>query len=244
MIKTVLIDDEPKALGLLESYFKKYFGESITITQTFTNSLEALGYLKSGVPIDLLVVDINMPMLNGIDLLSAFPERKCEVIFVTAYAEFAIQAFKLKALDYMLKPINRVEFIESVKVVVSRIEKLNTSFGNQQENEYKTQKFGIKNGSDTEFVDMDSLIYLKADGSYTSIQTTKGVHLISKNLKQTMLELNSELFIRINRSFAVNINHIISYSKRNDGSVTLSNNYEVGISRGMKKKVFNQLQNR
>lgn len=233
-LKTIIVDDEIDAISLIKKYFQKYFKDDIDIIGTFMHSTEAFSFISNHEPLDLVIFDIQMPEMDGLELLEAFPNRKFEAVFITAHVDFSLDAFKSKALDYILKPINRMEFIQSMQTTIERVRQIKypTDLG------HNSKRFSIVHKGINTYINYTDLVYLQADGSYTKIQTVSGNFIISKNLKNTFKDLYYKKLLKVNRSFVINLDHVVGYSKSNDGHIVLSNQYEVGISRNLKKEVL------
>ena len=128
MIKTVIIDDEPKAIGLLRSYLTHF--TDFEVVNTFRNGLKALEYLNQK-PVDVIFLDINMPHLNGLSL-SKMISAETILVFTTAYAEHAVESYTVSALDYLLKPISLERFSGTIIKITERLNSKNTSSGKKE----------------------------------------------------------------------------------------------------------------
>ena len=216
-MRTFLIDDETKALNVLAFHLNEYF-EDFEITGEYTDANLGLNSVIKQKP-DVIFLDINMPNLSGIDLLNQINYLNIPVIFITAHAEYAIDAIKLQAFDYLLKPISLSE--------LNRIhKKLHTNFLSQTKKE--NNKIHLKVSNNYYVLDSNEVIYVKSEGNYTTVCTDKKKLVISKNLKKIEDSYFSNLpFYRIHQSYIVNINHIIEY---NNQEVVLSNKVTCPIS--------------
>lgn len=237
MLKAIIVDDEAKARRILESFIKEYCS-TIQICALAEDVPTAVKAIKKFEP-DLVFLDIEMPGYNGFQLLEFFDDVNFEIIFVTAYSEFAIKAFQVSAIDYLLKPlqieqlIHAVEKVEKLKgnsLIKQKLEALQT---NLKEN--KIQKIAVPVSNGTLFVDVKDITHLKAEGSYVNIFLKDGNKiLVSKNIKdyEDVLTL-SEGFFRCHRSFLVNKQFIKVISPDNT-EATMLNTHCVQISRERK----------
>ncbi|UTW63599.1 response regulator transcription factor [bacterium SCSIO 12741] len=239
-IRIALVDDEPTATGLIGNYLKRFFEEDIEVVFTCNSPIEALSYLRHQAEIDLLLVDINMPEVSGLELVELIAERKFEVVFITAHADHALKAFQVQALDYILKPIDKSAFVKSMTKVIERVRGLN-GLPDLEATKTSSGKLPIIKNGMTLLLDLGKIMYLKAEGSYTRIVTADESHVLSKNLKTVLELLSNDKLIRVNRSYALNADHIKGFSLSKDGMVVLNNGKEVSISRDLKKKVIAQL---
>ncbi|MDW7692997.1 LytTR family DNA-binding domain-containing protein [Flammeovirgaceae bacterium SG7u.111] len=194
MIAAIAIDDEPKAIEVIQHHISKIVGT--TLLAHFYNAKDALAFLKQN-PVDLIFLDINMPNMSGIELLNKM-QRKPQVIFTTAYADYAVDSYNYNAVDYLLKPFD----FERFQIAMDKVEKkLDAS---KKDNNF----FFIKDGVKSIKIGFEDIIYIKGSGNYLDIYTT------SKNFcpRMTFSELTEKLpsneFIRIHQSFIINIGRI------------------------------------
>lgn len=245
-IKAIIIDDEERARTSLQTLLNQYC-PSVEILELCSNVPEGVLAINKNRP-NLVFLDIEMPEYNGFELLSFFRDVDFEIVFVTAFNEYALKAFEVAAIDYVLKPVD----IDKLKQAVEKVEKkLNTydiqhrlevlkdSFKNEQFN-----KIALPVSEGLLFVDTNDIVYLEADGAYTEVWLKNGSKIVvSKKLKffEDVLE-NKPNFFRSHRSYIVNINFIKRYSK-SDNSLLLDNGKNIVISRERKAEFESQLKN-
>ncbi len=245
--RTILIDDETSSLDILE-YELLTASQDIEVIAKCSDARKAAALIENKQP-DLVFLDIEMPWLSGFEVLDGLKYTDFNLVFVTAYNQYAIKAFKYLAFDYLLKPVNRNELIETLK----RIKNKST---NQQNEVLKNIISLIKNGGATsgripfptlkgvEFYRIDEIIHCKADSNYTEIHTTNGKKVvISKTLKSVEEMLDSSNFLRVHQSHLINLNYLISYVKEDGGYLKMSNNSVVPLSRS-KRNAFFELVNK
>jgi two-component system, LytTR family, response regulator len=235
-IKAIIVDDEVNARLVLKGMLEELYPE-VVIAAEAKNIPEAVKAIHKHEP-NLVFLDIEMPGHSGLEILEFFDRDniKFKIIFVTAYSEYAINAFELSAIDYLLKPVRK----EHLQRAISRLEpnvthNYNTLFNNLYEPNNK--KIVLKTGDGMLFINLDEIIYLKADGSYTNFYLTDGqVILVSKKLIEYERLEQIGRFMRIHRSHIINLNHIKKILKADGGFIVMSNNEELSIS--MEKRQF------
>jgi len=241
-IKALIIDDEQASIDLLKWLIKEYCPEIVEI-ESARSVEEAISLLSIYQP-DLVFLDIQMPRYNGFDFLEKLENWHFEVIFTTAFNEFAIQAIRLSALDYLLKPIDDNELKKAVKRYIAK-KSLHSTDPNMYKNFLQniTQsnkvkfKLAIPDARTTRYIPIEEIIRLEADGNYTYIHKTGEKSFYSaKTLKEYDEILFGSNFLRVHRSHLVNIDHIVSYDKQ--GSISMSDGSVVEVSR--RKREFVQ----
>lgn len=238
MTSAILIDDEINALRMLEIEIKSAFPD-LEILGMFQNPEEALIEVNRQLP-DIVIIDIEMPQMNGIDFVARMKSPQSQVVFVTAYSEYAIKAIKANALDYLLKPIDSEELQTAIRKAHDR---LNTSesqlerlIGKMDDKARGIVKIPTSNGF--AFLDKKDIIYCQSDSNYTHIYTSEKEYLVSKTLKTIQELLPQDDFLRVHHSFVVNVVHIKEYSRKDGGYVILSNGKSISVSKS-KKDLFN-----
>lgn len=232
MIKILVVDDELSAHSVIENLLKHTLKEEYRLLKSCYSVDEALEAIKKDTP-DLVFLDINMPEKDGFMFLEEAGEIDFNVVFTTAYDQFAIQAIKNNALDYLLKPISPMEFKDTIKRFLGNknkadlIQKLN-DLRTEISSPNKRLKLASSEGFD--FVQAEDISFVSADGNYSQVFLRNGKKvLISKTLKTLEKQLVSERFFRVHKSFLVNLNEVVSYSKM-DKVLKLSSSEEIPVS--------------
>src|ERR1700761_1275668 len=243
MIKTILVDDEPRGLSALKRLLELYCPEVKIVgeCQDTRSAMEAIAVLEP----ELVFLDVAMPDKNGFDLLNELSPVHFEVIFVTAHNEYTIQAFKYSAVDYLLKPVEEDLLIEAVRRAGQRIS--NKASAHQVEtflyNLHNVQnpaemKLCIPDMKGFRVVELSDVVYCESESSYTIFYLLNGQRITaSKSIMEYELLLEHSGFCRVHKSFLVNLHHIKEYIRGEGGSVVLTNDQTIEVSR-RKKEVF------
>jgi two-component system LytT family response regulator len=245
-ISALIVDDEKNGRenlsGLIQSHCP-----NIRIVAEAASVEQAISQIREYQP-QLIFLDIEMPGGNGFQLLEHFKDFPFEVIFVTAYDNYAIRAIRFSASDYILKPINLNELIAAVDKVSERIR-------NRSENERIRQlylntvhpanpKIGLPTGERVEFVEVKSIIRCQGESNYTYIYFSDRKPLLTAKSLIEFEELLAEYhFIRVHKAHLVNLNHVASFTKNEGGILFLTNGDSVVISRRRKEFTLEQLKN-
>ncbi|HEY1040271.1 MAG TPA: response regulator [Bacteroidia bacterium] len=234
MIKAIIIDDEERARILLKGMLNEFI-KDIEILSECADLPSGVKAIKKHNP-DLVFLDIEMPGHSGLELLDFFNENEVnfDIIFTTAYNQYAIKAFKLSAIDYILKPIELEELQSSVERYRSKQRKNQLDYKVLKENfnSSLSQRIAVPSGNSIKFIEVKDIMYLKADSSYSEMYFTDGTKLIvSRTLKnfEEVLTLDNGFF-RCHKSYLVNIQFISDYVKSDGGYVVLKNGTNITIS--------------
>ncbi len=233
-MKTIIIDDEPDSIGLLQLRLKQHFPQ-VHVMATFTSPVEALRNLESLQP-QLVFLDIEMPVMNGFELLSRLIKTDFSIIFVTAYNQFAIKAFKFNALDYLVKPVN----VEDLSIAISKAESQQRVRTEQVGHLYQQlqqgciTKIAVPGNNGVVFIDFNDIICIEASNNYSTLilKDNKKV-LVAKTLKDVQEVMEQQHFLRVHRQYIINLNQVKGFN-RNEGLITLSNNTAIPVSRNQK----------
>jgi len=243
MIKAILIDDEINAIKNLEWELNR-FCKDIEVCKTFTNPLEAISEIDNLQP-DCVFLDIEMPEMDGFQFLSKLQNRKFDLIITTAYDNYAIRAFKEKAIDYLLKPIDTDDLIETVERIKANKEKNNLGWDFEKlfsNISVKPKKIALPLMGKTIFVELNEIIYCKSDGNYTEVHLLSGKkEMLSKTMKLVESIIDSDDFFRVHHSYLVNINFIKEYFKGEGHYIVLKNNFSIPVSRNKKDLLIQKL---
>ena len=233
-IKAILVDDEKMARVLLRGMLQEYCGD-VEIVEECHDLPSAVKAIVKHQP-ELVFLDIEMPGHNGLELLDFFDEKKVNfsIIFTTAYNQYAIQAFKLSAIDYLLKPIDPNE----LKNAVARYTELSTLKPNYKElqnnffNSQQEQKIAISTVNSIKYIDVKSILVFEADGSYTNIYLDSGQKITtSKGLKYYEdLLLHHQNFMRCQKSYVVNLEKTTEYVKSEGGYIIIGGVHKIPVS--------------
>lgn len=243
-LKAIIVDDEQSARDNLRYLTEKHC-EKIEIVAEADKVISAVESIKAHKP-DLVFLDIEMPKQNGFELFNYFDELTFHVVFVTAYNNYAVKAFEVSAVDYLLKPID----IDRLKEAENKVLKQTTLNQNFEVLEKNIQASEIKNiaipyKSDFIIVKIENIVCIQANRAYSNLtvlntnKNLKKTYTYAKKLAYFEEHLPKKQFIRIHRSWLVNLNFIQSYSKK-ENMITLDNGQELPISKTY-KEVFEQL---
>ena len=241
MVKCIAIDDEPLALRQIKNYIER--SEQLELVATCRSACEAQAIIQNE-HIDLIFVDINMPDMNGLDFVRSLTQYYF-IIFTTAHSEFALEGFKLNAIDYLLKPFSYDEFTKATQKVVSLVDLVERcraaeSAAAQAEAEEADQDcISVKADYKTQLVKIVDIVYLESAGEYVRLHIEGGQTITTlfrlKNM-EALLPANS--FLRVHRSYIVNLKRISSYTK---GRIFLDNGEYIPLGENYKERFFNFL---
>lgn len=245
-MKAVLLDDELHCTKTLSLILERHCPE-VEVVGVFNHPAEALVFLQS-TAVDILFLDIEMPFMNGFKLLNRLQPISTHVVFTTAYDAYAIKAFKYSAFDYLLKPIDETELIETVGRIKS------TANENVQKSQLDHLLEIIKEKPGTpkriafptleglEFVDVDQILRCESSSNYTSIYLLdRSLMVVCRTLKEIEELLPTNSFLRVHNSHVVNMKHIRKYIKGSGGTIMMSDNFEVPVSRLRRDQVLKEL---
>ena len=238
-INCIIVDDEPLAIRLITAHVNRV--PQLNLLASFENPTEALAFLREH-HVDLLLLDIQMPVITGLELARMLPATT-RVIFTTAYREFAVESYELQVVDYLLKPIKRTEFINTIE----RVQK--EKFKNQKSKIEKLLSHLKVDKSDTKivlatqegmhFLDYEDIMYVKGDGAYTHYHCADGSkYLISKTLKDAESKLTDSRFKRVHASYIINFDFVKKYQRSDGGYFLLKNGTSIPVSRSKKQELL------
>jgi two-component system LytT family response regulator len=244
MLEAVIVDDEIKALQSL-SWELTNLSDEVDIIASFTDAREALDYLEKNTP-DCLFLDIEMPAMDGFQFIKNLKNKDFPVVITTAYNQYALQALKNEAIDYLLKPIDSDDLEETItkikkhnakNLTVERLEKILLNFNSASQ----SKKITINTDGKLVFLNSDEILYAESDGNYSTIFLKDGQKiLLTKKLKEVNALLPENSFFRIHNSYIINLNKIKEFLKT-DGYVILESNHKIPVSRQKKSDFLDML---
>ncbi len=242
-IKSLIIDDEKHCCESLQWQLKKYCPEVEVLDLCYNaeNGLQKIDQYKP----QLIFLDVEMPGMNGFDMLASLPEISFDIIFTTAFDKYAIRAIKFGALDYLVKPIDKDDLKLAVDGFVKRshrdsmkqLDALLTHI--RKSNDLSFQKIAFPTLHSVELVPVNNIMSCESSSNYTKVHLNNGQHMIvSKTLKDIEELLDMPPFFRIHHSYLVNLQYAIRYIKGEGGWLVLSNELSVPVSRSRKEELL------
>ena len=246
MIKTIIVDDEEKSRVTLNNLVTKHCPE-LVITDLCDSVASALKSIAQEMP-DLVFLDIEMPFENGFALFEKIKKPTFQVIFTTAYGQYAIKAIKYSALDYLLKPVD----VDDLKNAVEKCREKTKSPSNRADDiemllsalklKSKSAKIAVPTFEGLQMVHADEIVKCVADESYTHITLTNGTKLVVCRILKEFEDLLADLnFLRVHNSSLINLTHVKKYVKGDGGYVIMSDDETVEVSRRKKNELLSRL---
>lgn len=248
--KILIVDDEKGARESLKNILTKYFSEEVEVVGTANNIDDAEEMINTLKP-ELVFLDIEMPNGGGFDLLVRFEEFPFNVIFVTAYDQYAIKAIKFSALDYLLKPVDLDELEQAIQkhnIEKSKQrnekEKVKALIENIKTESHKRQ-VAIPDGNGLILIPLKNIVRCESDGNYTIIYRTEGRKVVaSRTLGDFEDMFSGDNFFRVHRSHLINLEHLVKYVKGEGGYVLMSDESKAEVSRRKKPEFLSFLNQR
>ena len=230
-LKAVIVDDEIDSIAMLRLQLERDCKNIYNVTD-FSSAEKALEHIPSMAP-DIIFLDVEMPILNGFEILERLLPLRFNVVFITAYSQYAIRAFKFNAIDYLLKPVSS----EDLKQAIAKAE----TAGRQAEQQYAQANRYFKGAEVTSvafssqngitFLTLKDIIYAEANDNYSRVILNDGTSfIISKTLKDVQAVLEESHFLRVHRQYVINLNRVKHFN-RNEGILTMDNKKQLPIVR-------------
>jgi two-component system LytT family response regulator len=239
----IIIDDEKRARISLALLLQEYC-PNVTVVAECENLPEGVKAIRKHIP-DLVLLDIEMPGHSGLELVDFFDEKEItfSIVFTTAYNEYAIQAFKLSALDYLLKPINPDELVNAV----ARLERQKTIQFKALADNFQTESFekiAVPSGNTLILLKIADIIFIKGEGAYSEVvMRDKTKHLVSRNLKNfEEILIKDKRFLRTHKSYLVNFDEVVSYNKSDGGWLDITNGSSIPVSSEKTNLILERIQ--
>ncbi len=246
-LKTLIVDDEADAVNFIRSIIGEYCPK-LEVVGSANTAKEGIQMIMEHQP-ELVFLDVEMPHGSGFDLLAQFPKKMFDVVFITAFNQYALKAIKFSAVDYILKPINISEFIEAVDKVLEKRHHGFTqgiNYGELLENLKSTvpTKLAIPTYEGMEYLITREIIRIEADRSYCWFYLTgMRKHLVSRNLKEYQDLLSDRNFFRPHNSHLINLEFVKKYVRQEGGYIEMTDGSQIPVSR-IKRDLFLQQMSR
>jgi two-component system, LytTR family, response regulator len=245
-IKTILVDDELRGLGVLQHFANQEQQlETVASCMTAKDAIEKINTLEP----HLVIMDIQLPQQNAFDILNVVDHTSFDVIFVTAYNQFAVKAFEYSTVDYLLKPVDEQLFKKSISKAIDRINKKEKStsidlllHNIRQVQSPSDMKICITDHKGFTIIKLSEIVYCEADNCYTVFHLNNNTTITSsKTLSDTEELLDSTMFFRIHRTFLINIHNIKEFNRVDGGIIHMNNGKQLELSRRRKDDFMNKI---
>lgn len=249
MIRTIIIDDEPSAINVLATLLKKKCREDVEVVATSSSPVAGKALIEEINP-DLVFLDIEMPGMTGVDLVRSFTNPRFRIVFVTAHDDYAVEAFQLSAVNYLLKPVGPESVVRTIEKIKDEIHK-NQSMTEpleklkiilkQHVKDYEN-KIGIAMSDKITFINVCQIMYCEANGAYTNVYLENGSKMVaSKSLGEFEILLLNHRFFRIHHSYLINLNRIKEFQRYDGGYITMENGKLLEVSRRKRQAFLNAI---
>ncbi len=239
MNKVLIVDDENLSRKKIRRFLEER-GPQFQISEA-ENGLQALDMIEQESP-DIVFLDIEMPEMNGMDLIHSLPSPSFHLVFQTAYSEYAVQAFEKNAIDYLLKPFNQERFNQALdrcmqknsRQLVTDLDVLKDSF--TKKNIYLS-KVVVKRGTKNTLIDIDKVLYFRSENHYSYIGTDGFEYIHNEPLKDLITKLDPNVFQQVHRNAILNMQHVKEVIEGDNMLVVMSNGHKLQVSRSHRKLV-------
>jgi two-component system LytT family response regulator len=246
MVRIILIDDEDHIRDSLAKLLNRYCPQ-VTVVGTAFSVASGIKAIQELHP-DLVLLDIQMNDGTGFDLLQSFSPVEFKVIFITAYDQYALQAFRFSAVDYLLKPVNPVHLVAAIDRASQLIRdhfnmQMNALYENLKSVARQDKKIILKTTEQIHLLDLKSIISCESDSCYTTVHTMEGEHImVAKTLKEYEEMLTGCGFYRVHKSFLINLAHIKRFDKQDGGYIVLTNDLKIPVASRKREEMMELLE--
>jgi two-component system LytT family response regulator len=245
MLNALIVDDEAHCCKTLSALLKRHSPE-VNVLASCANGVDALQAIKQLNP-DLVFLDVEMPKMNGFEMLQQLPEVNFHLVFITSYDAYALKAIRFSAIDYLLKPVDREELQKAVQKVINHMEsplpeQLKIILEKMQHPAVLANKIALPTMEGLQMITVESIINCEADDNYTTLKLKNNKKIVvSCTLKVIEELLEEHSFIRVHRSFLVNLNEVEKYVKGEGGYLVMTDGAQIYISRNKKEELLKKL---
>lgn len=242
MLRAIIIDDEQRGINTLKLLLARYVPE-VKIVADCSEPLKAMDLIENYRP-EIVFLDINMPEMDGFELLEKLQWKNFNLVFTTAHQEYALKAIKNNAIDYLLKPIDHVDLKAAVERIIKRAEQhdLDLKFNYSQliQDLHQKQRILVNSRSGVEAIELDEIICMESESNYTTVFLHEGKKITTaKTLKEFEGQLCSEgsSFMRVHQSYIINLKKVLRFVKTND-LIILSDDLQAPLSKSKRESFF------
>ncbi len=245
MLKAIIVDDEPYCCEILVAMLESDCAD-VNVISILSNGQDALAAIKRHSP-DLVFLDVEMPKMNGFEMLEKLSSINFHLIFTTSYDQYALKAIRFSAIDYLLKPIDREELKKAIQKVKERMQvplpqQLEILMEKLRQPANTINKIALPTMEGLQMIPIDNIISCESDDNYTNIKLKGGKKLlVTRSLKEIEENLEQHSFIRVHRSYLVNLNEIEKYIKGEGGYLVMNDGTTIDVARNKKEGLLRKL---
>lgn len=244
-LKAIIVDDEPYCCEILAAMLDADC-PGVKVVSICSNGHDALTAIDKFSP-DIVFLDVEMPKMNGFEMLEQLQEIKFHLIFTTSYDQYALKAIRFSAIDYLLKPIDREELKRAVEKVKDRFQipvpqQLELLLQKFKQPSNPVNKIALPTMEGLQMIPIETIVSCESDDNYTNIKLKNGKKLlVTRSLKEIEESLEQHSFIRVHRSYLVNLNEIEKYIKGEGGYLVMSDGASIDVARNKKEVLLRKL---
>jgi two-component system LytT family response regulator len=244
MIKAIVVDDEPYCCETITTLLEE--SSDVEIVAVCYNAADALNAIRQYSP-DLVFLDVEMPKMNGFEMLEQIPSVNFEIIFTTSYDQYALKAIRFSAIDYLLKPVDEEELKQAVQKVIRRSQKpiaeqLEILMQKIHQPKTPVSKIALPTMEGFQMIRIDSIISCESDSNYTILRLKNDKKIVvCRNLKDMEELLDEHSFVRVHRCYLVNLNEVEKFVKGEGGYLIMSDGSSIDVSRNKKEELIKKL---
>jgi len=244
MLKAIIVDDEPYCCETIATLLEE--SRDVEIVSVCHNAADALVAIRKYSP-DIVFLDVEMPKMNGFEMLEHLPQVNFEIIFTTSYDQYALKAIRFSAIDYLLKPVDEEELRTAIQKVIQRSQKpitqqLEILLQKIHQPSTPINKIAMPTMEGLQMIPVDSIISCESDSNYTILQLKNSKKLIvSRTLKEIEELLEEHSFVRVHRCYLANMNEVEKYVKGEGGYLVMSDGTTIDVARNKKEVLLKKL---
>jgi len=245
MLKAIIVDDEPYCCEILAAMLESDCPD-VRVMNICNNGTDAIIAIQQTSP-DIVFLDVEMPKMNGFEMLEQLPSINFHLIFTTSYDQYALKAIRFSAIDYLLKPIDREELKRAIEKVKDRFQipipqQLEILLQKFKQPLKPVNKIALPTMEGLQMIPIDTIISCESDDNYTNLKLKNGKKLlVTRSLKEIEESLEQHSFIRVHRSYLVNLNEIEKYIKGEGGYLVMSDGTSIDVARNKKEVLLRKL---